>query len=124
MHFTYHGFTQEHGRRCFMFQGVEDRNPVNLFCIELDLPLFAQNKISVQEGPMLCLQMLTNASLAGPDFLEKFQNHRILAEDLRPFLLEREKRATEKAMRKTPRRPFQKPISASNIQLATNVGVN
>jgi hypothetical protein len=122
MHFTYEGFAQEHGRRCFTFRGIEERRPVSVFCLELDLPLFAQNRIAVQDGPMLCLQLLRTAFLAGPNFLEKLQSHRILAEDLRPLLREREKRAAEKALRKTPRRPFHKPLSVSQIQLNTNSG--
>jgi hypothetical protein len=122
MHFTYEGFSQEHGRRCFTFRGIEERRPVSVFCLELDLPLFAQNRIAVQEGPMFCLQLLTTASLAGPSDLEGFQHYQILAEDLRPLLREREKRATEKALRKAPRRPLHKPLSVSQIQLNTNSG--
>jgi hypothetical protein len=122
MHFTYEGFAQEHGRRCFTFRGIEERRPVSVFCLELDLPLFARNRIAVQEGPMFCLQLLTTASLAGPSDLERFQHYQILAEDLRPLLREREKRAAEKALRKTPRRPFHKPHSVSQIQLTTNSG--
>jgi hypothetical protein len=120
MHFTYEGFAQEHGRRCFTFRGIEERRPVSVFCLELDLPLFAQNRIAVQDGPMFCLQLLRTAFLAGPSFLERFQHYQILAEDLRPLLREREKRAAEKALRKTPRRPFHKPLSVSQIQLNTN----
>lgn len=122
MHFTYEGFSQEQGRRRFAFRGIEERRPASTFCFELDLPLLAQNRIAVQEGPLLCLQLLTTAFLAGPNFLEKLQNHRILAEDLRPFLLEREKQVAEKALRKTPRRPIQKPLSVSQIQLTTPIG--
>jgi hypothetical protein len=121
MYFTYEGFAQDHGRRCFTFRGIEERRPVSVFWLELDLPLFAQNRIAVQDGPMFCLQLLTAASLAGPSDWEKFQHYRILAEDLRP-LLKREKRAAEKALRKTPHRPLQKPLSVSQIQLGTNIG--
>jgi hypothetical protein len=124
MNFTYEGFTQDHGRRCFTFQGIEERRPVGVYCLELDLPLFAQNRITVQEGPMFCLHLLTNASLAGPSCLEKFQHYQILAEDLRPLLLAREKQAAEKALRKTWHRPHQKPLSASQMQLTTNIGAH
>jgi hypothetical protein len=115
MHFTYEGFTHEQGRRCFNFRGVEEYHPVRVFSIELDLPLFAQNRISVQEGPMFCLQLLTTALRAGPSFLEKLQHYRVLAEDLRPLLLERERRAAEKALKKSSYRPFRKPPSTSHI---------
>jgi hypothetical protein len=120
MHFTYEGFTQNQGRRCFTFRGIEERYPVSVFCLELDLPLFAQNRIAVQEGPMFCLQLLRTAFLTGPSFLEKLQHYQILAEDLRPLLVEREKRAAEKALKKTPHRPLQKPLSVSQIQLTAS----
>ena len=115
MNFTYEGFTQDQSRRCFTFRGIEEYHPVSFFSIELDLPLFTQNQISVQEGPMFCLQLLKTALLAGPSFLEKFQHYRVLAEDLRPLLLERERRASEKAMKKSSYRPFRKPPSTSHI---------
>ena len=115
MHFAYEGFTQDHARRCFTFRGMEDYHPVGVFSIELDLPLFAQNQISVQEAPLFCLELLKAAFLAGPGCLEKLQNYRVLAEDLRPLLLEREKRAAEKALKKMSYRPFRKPSSTSHI---------
>jgi hypothetical protein len=115
MNFTYEGFTQDHGRRCFTFRAREDYHPVNVYLIELDLPLFAQNQISVQEGPLFCLQLLKTALQAGPSFLEKLQHYRILAEDLHPLLRERERRAAEKALKKSSYRPFRKPPSQSHI---------
>lgn len=124
MHFTYEGFTQDHSRRCFTFRGMEDYHPVCVFSIELDLPLLAKNQISVQEAPLFCLQLLKTALLAGPNFLEKLQHYKILAEDLRPLLLERERRAAEKALKKSSYRPFRKPSLMSNIQLAKSVEEN
>ena len=121
MHFAYRGFTHHQSRRCFTFWGIEQRNPAIVFSIEIDLPLLSQNRIAVQDVPMFCADLLTTASLAGPEFLNKFRNYRILEEDLRPLLIDREKRAAEKAMRRSPRKPVQKPASASNIQLASRV---
>lgn len=122
MHFTYEGFTQDHGRRCFTFRGIEEHRPVGVFCLALDLPLFAQHRITVQEGPMFCLHLLTNASLAGPSGLEQFQHYQILAADLRPLLQAREQQAAEKAFRKNPYRPRQKPLAVSQMQLTTHLG--
>lgn len=120
MHFAYEGFTHDRDRRCFMFRGIEERNPVSVFHIELDLPLLLENRLPVQDAPMFCLQLLTAAALIGPSGLDKFKNYRILPEDLRPLLMERERRAAEKAMRKPFRRPVQKPTSMSNIQLTSS----
>jgi len=115
MNFTYEGFTQDHSRRCFTFRGMEDYHPVSVFSIELDLPLLAQNQISVQEAPLFCLQLLKTALLAGPSFLEKLQHYRVLAKDLRPLLLEPERRAAEKALKKASYWPFRKPASTSHL---------
>ena len=123
MNFTYVGFTQDHSRRCFTFRGMEDYHPVRVFSIELDLPLFAQNQISVQEAPLFCLQLLRAALLAGPSFLEKLQHYRVLAADLRSLLLERERQVAEKALKKASYRPFRRPSFKSNINLTTNIGV-
>jgi hypothetical protein len=121
MNFAYEGFTQDHDRRCFTFRGMEDYHPVSVFSIELDLPLLAQNQISVQEAPLFCLQLLTTALRAGPSFLEKLQHYRVLAEDLRPLLLERERQAAEKALKKASYRPFRKPASTSQISLTVPI---
>jgi hypothetical protein len=62
MVFAYQGFTHESGRRCFLFNSVEANVPAMAFTIEVDLRLFVQYKIPVQDGPSFCLQMLTKAS--------------------------------------------------------------
>ena len=115
MHFTYEGFTQQHNRRCFNFRGMEERNVVGVFSLELELPLFAKNQIAVQDAPLFCLQLLKAALVAGPSFLEKLHHYRILAEDLRPLLQEREQQAAEKARKKSPYRPFRRPATTSHI---------
>ena len=116
MHFVYQGFTHHGDKRCFTFRGVEERDPVTVFSIEVDLPLLAKNRIPVQEGPMFCLQLLTAAFTAGPTYLEKFQHYSVVVDDFRPLLIEREKRAAEKAMKKPLRRPLRKPPFASNLR--------
>jgi hypothetical protein len=120
MHFTYEGFTHDGARRCFLFHGIHGSDPVNAFCIQVDLPLFLQNGIALQEGPMFCLQLLTIASLAGPDALDRFHAYRVVGDDLRPLLAEREKRAADKALKAHMRRPVRKPVYASNLQLSAH----
>jgi hypothetical protein len=117
MHFSYDGFTQHGDRRCFLFRGVEERNPVILFSIEVDLPLLVKSRVPVQDGPMFCLQLLTAASVGGPNCLHRFQKYRVVAEDFRPLLMERERKAAEKALRKPSRTPFRKPSFTSNLRL-------
>ncbi len=121
MHFAYQGFTQNQDRRCFTFWGLEERNPTVVFSIEIELALLFENRVPMQEGPTFCLDLLTTASLAGPTFLDRLRNYQVRKEDLRPLLVEREKRAAEKAMKRPPHRPVRKPGSISNIQLTSTL---
>jgi hypothetical protein len=117
MHFAYEGFTHDGYRRCFLFRGIDESNPVSMFSIEVDLSLFAQNHVPVQDGPTFCLQLLTTALLAGTNYLDRFHKYRVIGEDFRPMLIERERRAAEKALKKSSRKPFRKPSFASNLHL-------
>jgi hypothetical protein len=119
MHFEYQGFTHDGNRRCFLFRGSENRNPVSIFSVEVELSLFVKNGVPVQEGPMFCLQLLTTASLSGSDCLDRFHSYHVVGEDFRPLLIERERRAAEKALRKAPRQPLRKRPFASNLHLGT-----
>jgi hypothetical protein len=116
MHFVYEGFTHDGGTRRFMFRGVEERSRASVFTIDVALPLFAENRVSVQDGPAFCLQLLTTASLGDPSQLERLQHYKVVEEDFRPLLIERERRAAEKALKKAPRRPFRKPPISSNLR--------
>jgi hypothetical protein len=119
MRFAYDGFTQDGDKRCFLFRGMEEHNPATVFAIAIDLPLLMQNHVLVQEGPMFCLQLLMNASLSGPDGLDRFQHYQVVREDLQPLLLERARIAAEKA-RKTPtRRPVRRSPFTPNLHLGT-----
>src|SRR3954454_13497 len=72
MQLVYMGFTQEAALRCFHFQRVlTQARLTNLpkvvqFTLKADMSLFMRFRIPVQEGPALCLQILTDA-LAGSD---------------------------------------------------------
>ena len=125
MHFAYDGFTHQEHRRCFMFRSIDDRKPTGVFLLEVELALFAENQVPMQEGPMLCLQLLETACAAGPVVLEKYHKCQIFAEDLRPFLVERAKLAAEKALKRLQHRtPYRKPSSASNISVGASLKEN
>ena len=62
MHFSYDGFTQDGNRRCFLFRGAEERTSAAGFSIEVDLELLLKNQVPMQEAPMFCLNLLTDAS--------------------------------------------------------------
>src|SRR5690242_11849116 len=119
MHFVYQGFTHNDDRRCFKFRGVEELSPASEFCIEIDLPLLTRSRVPVQEAPMFCLHLLTKASLAGPDSLDKLHKYRVLEADFRPLFLEREQQAAARARKKPFRPAVRKPGSTSGITLGT-----
>jgi hypothetical protein len=115
MHFAYEGFTQDGNRRCFQFRGIDERDATNIFSIEVDLRLLAENRVPVQEGPMFCLHLLATASIGEPNCLNTFHSYRVVGEDFRPLLIERERRAAEKALKKPRRKPFRKPPFTSTL---------
>ncbi|MDQ2844055.1 MAG: hypothetical protein M3Y72_24045 [Acidobacteriota bacterium] len=117
MHFAYEGFTHRGDSRCFQFRGISDRDPVDLFRIEIGLLLFAKNKILVQDGPRFCLQMLETASTAGPGFLDRLHSYSVVSDDFRSLVVERERKIAEKALKAPPRRPFRKPPADSNLSI-------
>jgi hypothetical protein len=99
MVFAYQGFTHESGRRCFLFNSVEVNVPAMAFTIEVDLRLFVQFKIPVQDGPSFCLQLLTKASADGSSHLDKFRRYQVVGEDFHPMVVEREKKEAEKTLK-------------------------
>ena len=118
MNFAYDGFTHNQHGRCFVFRAIVEGKQVSVFHIQVHLSLLAKHKVPVQEAPMFCLELLKTASLSGhEDFPEKFQSYCVIAEDFRALVMERERRAEEKALKKPPRRPSPKPGVLSNIQL-------
>jgi hypothetical protein len=99
MVFAYQGFTHESGRRCFLFNSVEANVPAMAFTIEVDLRLFVEFKIPVQDGPSFCLQLLTRASTDGSSQLDKLRRYQVVGEDFRPMVVEREKKEAEKTLK-------------------------
>lgn len=121
--FMYEGFTHTGNRRCFSFRSTLVQNePVGIFSIEVDLPLLSRIRFPVQDGPMFCLQLLNTASLAGPDVLDRFHTYRLVEEDFRQLLVEREREAAERAMRKPPRTSFRSPSGHFALGLGPREG--
>ena len=117
MHFAYEGFTHHGDVRNFLFSGKDGRDTVDTFCIEVAFLLFSQNRVSLQEGPQFCLQLLETASMAQPSDLDRFHHYSVVSEDFRPLLVEREKKLTERAVKAAARRPLRKPSTRSNLVL-------
>lgn len=122
MRFLYQGFTHDGVTRSFSFQGIDDHKVETLFSIHVNLPLFARNRVSMQEAPSFCLHLLTTAYGAEPDTLVKFHQYDVLQEDLLPVLMDRERRAKLKSSKSVPRRVFRKPSQASQFTPAGQLG--
>lgn len=116
MKFLYQGFTHKGDIRSFTFHGIEQSKVAALFSIEVDLSLFARNHIAIQVGPVFCLQLLTTACAEDSDFISRLHSYRIVEEDLRPLVMDREQRAASKASRPAPRRPARKPPVTSQLR--------
>lgn len=123
MRFLYRGFTHDGDIRSFNFQGIDEAKVEMLFSIHVNLPLFALNKVSMQDAPSFCLQLLTDAYGSAPDTLGKYHEYDVLQDDLLPVLQDRERRARLKSLKSAPRRVLRKPSQASHIRPAGRVGV-
>ncbi len=117
LHFSYEGFTQAGNKRSFAFRGVDEHTPGALFSIQVELALFIQHRVSLQEGPSFCLQLLTNACALGAVSLGRLENYTVIGEDFRPLTVERQRREAEKALKKQARSPYRKPSFSSNLRM-------
>ena len=121
MNFTYQGFTHVNSKRCFTFWSKRaESDPIKSYFIEVDLMLLSRLRVSVQDGPMFCLDMLMAASGDGLKSLTRLHRYRLVEEDFRPLLVAREKVAAEKASRRFLRKPFVKHSPQSNVVLGSS----
>jgi hypothetical protein len=118
MQFLYMGFSQQAGLRCFRFQGVlPTERPANVSSnIELemsaDMALLAQHRVRVQDGPALCLQILSVILAGAADTAIPFEAYRITEEDVRAFVIERDAIDLANQAKRKSRQPF-KPLTPS-----------
>jgi hypothetical protein len=122
MQLLYMGFTQEATLRCFHFQRISTQARLSTlpkiaqFTLKADMALFMQYHIPVQEGPAICLQILTD-TLVGSDENEiASASYAVTNEHLSTFVSARTSIAEAKAARRRPRPPF-KPSSSSQLKL-------
>jgi hypothetical protein len=55
------GFDQLGGIRTYRFERFTPGQQTEHFSLDTDVALFSQHKVRLQEGPVLCLHMLTSA---------------------------------------------------------------
>jgi hypothetical protein len=115
------GFTQEANIRHFHFQRVLPRarptspSPIVRFTMNADMALFVKYRIPVQEGPALCLQILTETMAAADEDSAKPASYAVTLEHFNNFALARTKDQEAKLARRKPRPPF-KPTGASQLK--------
>ena len=61
MRLQYVGFQHVQNVREYTFHGVEQGEPTKTFVVRADLDLFRRNRVGMQEGPAMCLRLLTTA---------------------------------------------------------------
>jgi cold shock CspA family protein len=65
----YLGFDQKGSSRCYKFQGISAGDHAISCVISTDLALFAKHNIGIQDGPVLCLEILgAERQAAGVDW--------------------------------------------------------
>jgi hypothetical protein len=105
MHFSYDGFEHEAGRRSFFFRQIDTGAPPAFFSIKIDVALLAQNRVSMQDAPLFCLNLLESASHSEPGALDRLHNYQVVFADFGELNRQRSKRDTELRLRSAKRPP-------------------
>jgi hypothetical protein len=122
MQLVYMGFTQEASIRCFHFQRVLTQvRLANLpkivqFTLKADMAMFTQYHIPVQEGPALCLQILTDTLAGSDETALEAASYAVTTEHLSNFASARTLSEEARMARRKSRPPF-KPSSSSQLKL-------
>lgn len=121
MSFSYRGFEQNKGLRKFTFLQSSGAPPHTTFHISVALTMLAENHVSIQEAPELCVQLLTRASKEGDTALIACQEYELLVSDLQAFTAPRRALAIERANKRSSRAFHPKPGPASQPFQALSV---
>lgn len=124
MQFAYTGFSQEANVRCFHFQIVLPRarpgRSVNgaEFTLKVDMSLFVKYRVPVQEGPALCLRVLTEALANASEESAASASYAVTLEHFSSFALARAQVEEARLARRKPRTPFKRlaPAQAKRPQ--------
>ena len=121
MQLLYRGFSQQANVRSYHFERAlpaeraQKAERYVTFEMNADLSLLARYHIPLQDGPALCLRILT-AALDGAEGEEApFDSYAVTTEDLAGIEAERKAVEDEKAVRRRSRQPF-KPSAASQLK--------
>lgn len=126
MQLVYMGFTQEAGVRCFHFQRVlTQARLANLprmvpFTLKADMALFTEYRIPVQDGPAICLQILSDALAGSDESAVAPTSFPVTTEHLSSFVSARTATEEARSARRKQRTPF-KPSNSSQMKLPPRV---
>jgi len=103
-HFRYMGFDQRANMRAYRFERTSPGHATRMFVLTTDLALFTKHHVAIQEGPALCLHLLTaeldTPSAAAP----RLPQSALTDQDLLTHLASRPVPATRRHPRFVPRR--------------------
>jgi len=97
MEFRYMGFDQTHNKRVFKFDRTAHGEATARFVVSVDMALFLQYHVSIQEGPTLCAQKLKADLLAQHE-----GEHELTNSDLLTYVAGRAAAAALKAESRRP----------------------
>jgi cold shock CspA family protein len=100
MRLRYIGFEHRGNMRSFCFERLVPGQQPQAFAVEADLLLFQQYQVHIQEGPALCLQMLSVGLQAEGD-PQSFVKCALTGQDLASFLARQPVRGTRHGARNT-----------------------
>jgi hypothetical protein len=101
MQLLYMGFEQAENVREYIFHRVVRGEATRVFVISTDMTLFREPRLSLQEGPILCLHTLAAAlEASGPDGLAP--RHAISEQDVHAYLVSRPAPGSKKVKGKRP----------------------
>jgi hypothetical protein len=121
MQFLYMGFSQQANVRSFRFQGVVPRErPTKMaknleFLLTADMALLAQHRIRVQDGPTLCLKILSAGITGEESQVIEYASYAITIDDVSAFASARNALEESKIARRKHRPPF-KPSASSQLK--------
>ena len=126
MQLVYIGFSHDANFRSFRFQRVmassrlAPRSRIVEFTVRVDLQLFIQHGIPVQDGPSMCLRILTEALATEGENETAASSFVVTKEHFSAMVTARTAVEDARAARRKPRHPG-KPSSASQLNLPPRI---
>ena len=89
MQLQYIGFEQVNNTREYIFHGIAHGEETKVFRVITDLELFRRNHVGMQEGPAMCLRILTTDLESPEPPQQPSLRHALTDQDMLAYLLSR-----------------------------------